>query len=78
MQLATEEIAELLRTEANYLEDVETNNMTLTGVKDWSIFNNESTHDLLEGVLPYSHREALSDLIFNRGMSYSKRNHSLI
>lgn len=79
----TEEIVELLRTEENYFEDAETNNMTLTGVKDWSVFNaiphyhvvngsaNDLTHDLLEGVLPYCLFCALVLLIFERGNRYS-------
>lgn len=69
-----EEKRELLRTEENYLQDAETNNMTLTGVKQWSIFNevpyfhvvngtaNDLPHDLLEGVLPYCYKVVLSRL----------------
>lgn len=71
MKLETEEKSEMLRTEKNYLQDVETNNMTLTGVKEWSIFNkvpyfhvvngttNDLPHDLLEGVLAYCYKIAL-------------------
>lgn len=79
MSRKTVEEIELLRTEENYYQDVITNNMTETGVKTWSIFNtlpyfhvvngtaNDETHDLLEGVEPYSHKGALKLLIFNRG-----------
>ena len=71
MHEAIEERVELLRTEANYNEDVETNNMTDTGVKTWSVWNsmpyfhvvhgttNDLTHDLLEGSMPYCHHGAL-------------------
>lgn len=71
MKLATEENFELLRTEENYLQDVEINNMTATGVKKWSIFNklpcfhvvngtaNDLPHDLLEGVLGYCYKVVL-------------------
>lgn len=74
MKLETEENVELLRTEENYLQDVERNNMTATGVKKWSIFNtlpcfhvvngtaNDLPHDLLEGVLCYSYKVVLSRL----------------
>lgn len=78
MQQATEEKVELLRNEENYNQDVETNNMTQTGVKDWSIFNsmpyfhvvngtaNDVTHDLLEGSMPYCLRGGLR-LLINKG-----------
>lgn len=70
----TEENFDLLRTEENYLQDVEARNMTETGVSNWSIFNtvpyfhvvngtaNDRTHDLFEGTLPYCHKVALKRL----------------
>lgn len=83
MATATEEKIELRRTEDNYAKDVLTNKLNLTGVKDWSIFNNvphfhvvtgtsnDLTHDLLEGVHPYSNHGSLKCLIFDRGKLYS-------
>lgn len=86
MSKETEEKVEMRRTEENYYQDRVTNNMTATGVKDWSVFNtiphfhvvkgtsNDVAHDLLEGVLPYSHKSALQSLIFERGRSCTVRN----
>lgn len=84
MRQATEEKFELLRTEENYSLDVETNNMTQTGVKTWSIFNsvpyfhivhgtaNELTHDLMEGSMPYCHHGGLK-LLMNEGRYHTDR-----
>lgn len=78
MRQATEEKVELLRTEENYNQDVQTNNMTQTGVKTWSIFNsvphfhtiigttNDLTHDLMEGTNPYCFHGALKILIVDK------------
>lgn len=86
MATATEEIIELRRTEDNYAEDVVTNEMSLTVVKDCSIFNkvpyfhvvtgsaNDLTHDLLEGAFPYSHHGSLKCLIFDLSKLYTDRN----
>lgn len=86
MSQESEENVEFLRTEENYFQDVITNNMTLTGVKDWSVFNtmphfhvvngtaNDGTHDLLEGVYPYCHKVILKYLIFDLGKSHTEIN----
>lgn len=81
MKRETEEKIELLRTEENYLQDAKTNNMTLTGVKEWSVFNtvphfhvvtgtsNDLSHDLMEGGCPYCYKGVLLRLI-DKGMSH--------
>lgn len=83
MSTETEEKNEFLRTVDNYNEDVETNQMSHTGVKKWSIFNtipyfhvvdgtlNDLAHDLLEGALAYSFKYALGYLVFDKGMCYN-------
>lgn len=82
MSRATEEDLSMRRTEDNYYEDVLTNNLTLTGIKAWSVFNtlpffhvingsqSDPVHDLLEGIYPYGHNNTLSSLILDHGRKY--------
>ncbi len=89
MYHTTDEKVELLRTEQNYNEDVETNNMTLTGVKSWSVFNsmpyfhvvrgttNDLTHDLLEGSMPYCFHGAFK-LLIDKGKIIIKSSNSSV